>query len=284
MSRLSLTIRREPDPAAYAARVEPWLLEREAEHNVLLGLLPKLTSGRHEFQEPIYLASVEVDGRVAGCVFRTPPYKLGVTRFPPGAEAAIVADVGAVFDSLPAVLGREEDAVRIAEAWARRTGASWAIGMRQRIHQLDALIEPARPAPGRLRAPDASERGLIIGWLAAFERESRVTGPAPMVLADILMSGGDAWLWDDDGSVAITATPGFTPNGARVGYVYTPPDRRGRGYATTAVAALSRQLLAGRRRYCMLYTNVANPISNGIYARLGYRPVVDVVDVDFTPA
>lgn len=277
-------IRRESDPAAFRARVEPWLLQREPEHNVLLGILPKLASPRHEFETPIYLASIEQNGVVSGCAFRTPPYKLGLTRIPDGVENALAEDVGEVYASLPAVLGREEDATRFASAWAALRGVTWTVGMRQRIHALEHLIEPDAVAPGRLRLPLAGERDLAVEWVDEFARESGVGGSPSAVLADVLLAGDDLLLWDHDGPRAMVASPGFTPNGGRVGYVYTPPADRGRGYATAAVAELSRRMLGAGRRFCMLYTNVENPISNAIYARLGYRPVVDVVDVDFTPA
>jgi len=276
-------IRRESDPATFAARVGPWLLQREPEHNVLLGVLSKLIAPRHEFEMPVYLASIEQNDVVAGCAFRTPPYKLGLTRMPGGVANALADDVGEVYASLPAVLGREEDATRFATAWAALRGVAWTIGMRQRIHALEHLIVPDAVAPGHLRLP-AGERRLVVDWVEAFAAESGVGGSPSAVLADVLLAGDDLFFWDHGGPRAMVASPGFTPNGARVGYVYTPPADRGRGYATAAVAELSRRTLAAGRRFCMLYTNVENPISNAIYARLGYRPVVDVVDVDFTPA
>jgi predicted GNAT family acetyltransferase len=57
--------------------------------------------------------------------------------------------------------------------------------------------------------------------------------------------------------------------------VYTPPELRGRGYASALTAALTEQLLQ-RRRFCYLYTDLANPTSNSIYRRIGYRPVTDI--------
>ena len=35
-------------------------------------------------------------------------------------------------------------------------------------------------------------------------------------------------------------------------------------------------LLDGGRRFCFLFTDLANPTSNSIYQRIGYRPVTDV--------
>ena len=34
------------------------------------------------------------------------------------------------------------------------------------------------------------------------------------------------------------------------------------------------------KRFCCLYTNLANPTSNRIYQAIGYEPIGDVVDYD----
>jgi len=276
------TLRRYADPAVFRARVEPWLLEHEAEHNILLGILAKLVSGPHEYEPPLYFASIELDGAVAGCGFRTPPYKMGLTRIPVEAIDVLVDDVAAVYETLPSVLGREEDAGRFADAWCRRKGLTWAFGARQRIHRLDRLVEPAVLPPGALRQARDDERPLVVRWLDAFVEDTRIGGAGGVAIADVLFAERQVFLWDDQGPKAMVGVPGFTPNGARVGYVYTPPDQRGRGYAAAATAALSRQLLDAGRRFCVLFTDLANPVSNRIYARLGYVPVCDVVDAVFT--
>ena len=70
-----------------------------------------------------------------------------------------------------------------------------------------------------------------------------------------------------------TATP--TPTGTRVGPVYTPPERRGHGYATSLVAELTAERLAAGHAFCFLFTDLSNPTSNAIYARIGYEPIAD---------
>jgi predicted GNAT family acetyltransferase len=65
---------------------------------------------------------------------------------------------------------------------------------------------------------------------------------------------------------------------ARIGPVYTPPEHRRRGYAGAAVAQVSQLLRDAGARVC-LYTDQANPTSNGIYQAIGYRPVVDQVNL-----
>jgi predicted GNAT family acetyltransferase len=63
--------------------------------------------------------------------------------------------------------------------------------------------------------------------------------------------------------------------------VYTPPELRGRGYASALVARVTQHLLDGGRDYCFLYTDLANPTSNKIYVNVGYEYVCDSVDYAF---
>ena len=72
-----------------------------------------------------------------------------------------------------------------------------------------------------------------------------------------------------------------TRNTVRVGYVYTPAEHRRRGYASALVARVSRHILDSGFRQCVLYTDLANPTSNRIYRAIGYRPIQDVMDVNF---
>jgi predicted GNAT family acetyltransferase len=95
-------------------------------------------------------------------------------------------------------------------------------------------------------------------------------------------AGGGFELWEDGGDVvSLSGWGGPTPNGIRIGPVYTPPELRGRGYATALVAELSQSLLDGGRRFCFLYTDLSNPTSNAIYERIGYVKVAESAMVEF---
>jgi uncharacterized protein len=76
---------------------------------------------------------------------------------------------------------------------------------------------------------------------------------------------------------------GETPSGIRIGPVYTPPESRGRGYASTLVAEQSRTLLDAGRAFCFLYTDLDNPTSNALYRRIGYRMIAEAGEVRFDP-
>ena len=97
---------------------------------------------------------------------------------------------------------------------------------------------------------------------------------------------GDIYLWATEAtaysqpvSMAMKTRP--TRCGISVTLVYTPPEMRRRGYASACVAELSRMLLDEGWEYCSLYTDLANPTSNHIYAEIGYGPVCDVDEYEF---
>ena len=81
--------------------------------------------------------------------------------------------------------------------------------------------------------------------------------------------------------MSLAGCGGSTPNGVRVGPVYTPSEQRCQGYATELVAAMTRHLLAGDRRFCFLYTDLSNPTSNAIYERIGYTLVAESAEIVF---
>ena len=141
---------------------------------------------------------------------------------------------------------------------------------------------------GRLREAGAEDHELAHAWLDAFVEEA-TSGDSPEDAAGWLERNaadpdGRLVLWEDGATVSLAACGGATPHGIRIGPVYTPPELRGRGYASALTAELTRQLLAGGRDFCFLFTDLANPTANSIYQRIGYRPVTDVERWKFAPA
>jgi len=128
--------------------------------------------------------------------------------------------------------------------------------------------------------------GLLTDWIEAFHEEASLSNPrqdyARMADNWIRRNGRSAYLWVDRGRpVSLTGAGGLTPKGIRVGPVYTPPDARGRGYASNLVAEVSQALLDSGRTFVFLFTDLANPTSNKIYQAIGYEPVSDVDEWEF---
>jgi predicted GNAT family acetyltransferase len=277
-------VRRVDDPAEFLVAAGPLLLADEARHNLILGLAATLRDAPGQYPEH-RLWLVEDGGAVVGAALRTPPHMLAVAR--PAAGGALDALAAAVDEELPGVTGAVPEAERFAAAWSERTGRRPEVAVRMGLYGLER-IEPVS-APGAPRAAVEGDLELLGRWWRAFVAETEHGPPASRgdVEAAIRLrlhsAGWGMALWEDAGEpVAFAAFGNPTPNGARVGPVYTPPERRGRGYASGVVAHVSQQLLDSGRRFCFLYADRANPTANRIYRRIGYEPVCASCTIRFS--
>lgn len=269
---------RHGDAETFLKRAREWLLQTEPEHNLILGLAARANSAD---MDELYVATVEQNGAVVGCALRTPPRKLVLTRVPPGAIDALVMDVASCYEELPAVLGPPAAAREFARQWAERHGCSTRDGMAQRLYRLDRVLPSQRQPAGALRVADAGDVGVIASWVACFAAETGIETTSTRDYMAARIAAGDMALWCDDEPRTLAGYSGRSPNGVRIGYVYTPPEWRQRGYATACVAALSQRALDEGARFCCLYTDLANATSNEIYQRIGYTPICDAVDIVF---
>jgi predicted GNAT family acetyltransferase len=91
--------------------------------------------------------------------------------------------------------------------------------------------------------------------------------------------------WETSGeAVAMAALTREVAGVVRVGEVYTPPAHRRRGYGGAVTTAVSQAGHAAGATAVVLFTDLANPTSNALYQRLGYRPLGDRVLLDLTMA
>lgn len=286
------------DPDEFWEKAHAWLEADAVLNSVILsnvlrlregGFTPKATPTFAIVREAGAVSEPNVDGRsatggapspdIVGVAMRTPPFHVYVSAMPPEAIETLVDALLDVCPDNDGVTGTVAEAEAFALAWARRTGLGARRGMRQRLHALDTVV-PARPVPGEIRIARREDRDLLIAWWEAFEKEANAgRGGAhldPAQAVDSALAEDRAFVWDDGGPVSYV---GITPTIAgvvRIGPVYTPPERRGRGYASAAVAAVSQGALDAGARRCCLYTDLDNPTPNKIYAAVGYRPVADI--------
>jgi RimJ/RimL family protein N-acetyltransferase len=264
-----------------------YLAEREAEHNIQLGILATLRDQPEVYPQPPYLVTVSDGDQIALVATRTPPF--GIVLSEPGVAVdrvpavidALVADIAAGSPDLPTALGPRATVVPFVERWSWATGQPARLELEERIYRLTRVVAP-RPTPGSWRLADERDRDLLRDWLVAFHEEA-LPSDSPTLDADrtvddwVRQEHRLAYLWVDEGRVVSTAVAGArTPTGRRFGPVYTPPGERRRGYAGAVTAAASQDQLDRGMRYCVLLTNLANPTSNAVYQAIGYEPVSDV--------
>jgi len=95
------------------------------------------------------------------------------------------------------------------------------------------------------------------------------------------IKNGNIYLWDNAGPKSMAEKSRPTRNGISINNVYTPPEYRNSGYATSCVAALCRECLT-KYSFCVLYTDLSNPVSNSIYKKIGFIEHSDSVQYTFS--
>ena len=215
-----------------------------------------------------------------------PPFLLPM---PAEAATALAHTLHERGEEVLAVNGALPTVELFAHEIARLAGGRVDVAQHTRLHELGDLVLP-RPGPGCLVAATEDDVELVAEWFAAFmadadEQAGRPRGASAYEApgrCDLLrkIRAGGLWFWVDESGEQVHLTGANAPSFgvSRLGPVYTPPAQRGRGWASSAVAEVSRRLHAQGTRVC-LFTDQANPTSNKIYAALGYRPVVDMANL-----
>ena len=277
------------DAAAFLAQAEPLLLADEARHNLILGIAGNVRDGLYE---DFRLWLVRDDGEVAGAALRTQPYNLILAR-PRSPEALDTLAEAVAGEKLPGVVGAEPEVHEFAELWTRRTGVPARTNMRQGVYALQE-VEPPLTAAGSARVATEEDRELAVYWWIAFAEEALHEGGPGRERAEEMIDyrlssrNSGILLWEDRGQPVSTAGwGGATPNGIRIGPVYTPPGAARARLRDGADRRALQRLLDGRlfeggRRFCFLYTDLANPTANAIYERIGYRRVAESAEIVFT--
>ena len=285
-----MEVLRLEDAVAFLRLAGPLLERDEARNQLPLGIAGTLTTHPDAYDVVHYWVVRDGEEPVAAAV-RTAPFNLVLGD--PSSDTALDALLEAVLTDdpeVPGIVGNVPFVEPAAERLAAASGRTAERIFSQGVYGLTTVRDVAR-APGGPRAATTEDRALILDWVRAFADEAI---PDPEEAFERMernfdsrfgRESGGFWLWEDRGEpVSLAGFSGPTPTGVRIGPVYTPPEHRRRGYATTLVADLSSWLLGHGHGACFLYTDLANPTSNRIYAEIGYERVCDAMEFSFRVA
>ncbi|WP_286004135.1 GNAT family N-acetyltransferase [Geitlerinema calcuttense] len=272
------------DIGEFWQEAQGYLLENEAEHNLLLGISHALLHYPERYPDPAYLAIAKRHNHILGVAIRTAPYKLVLSKVRDLEALRLIAeDLQGDPVQLPGAGGLIPEVEAFREIWQTLTQQTSRRVMDLRIHQL-TQVEPVAKVGGYLRLATEGDRPLLLDWFTTFASE---IGEIVLQDAEASVTSGlkrqSIYLWEDGKPVSWASGSQSLPKAARIGPVYTPPEYRRKGYATACVAALSQQFLDRGCHSCFLFTDLANPTSNHIYQQIGYRPICDWRDYAFIP-
>jgi uncharacterized protein len=239
-------------------------------HNLVLSLLHARTA----HPEPgRYWLAIEHE-KVVGVVLQSPlTFAATLTPMDGRVVKAMVRAIADAGISLPGVNGDATTAASFAGHWSERRKSAVTPFQSSRLYE---WLEPggATDSEGRLRPALPSDRSLMMEWTRGFSIEIGEPAEDSEFRVDQWLAAGEIWLWDDREAMSMAVSRKPAEGVVRISGVYTPAGKRNRGYAAACVHALSKHMRdAGFR--CVLYTDLANPTSNSIYRRIGYRAVAE---------
>lgn len=253
------------------ARAGERLFELESLNNGLLGAIELILAGSKVYPPPHWFGTIEDQGRILGVGIYSRPDGLLATDLPLEALEQVIHSMEHAVGAPHRILAPVKVSQGLAEQWTKVAAVRSALDQIWNVYELHTLIQPERSATGNLRLGQDSESDIIKQWGRLYGEEK----PAPVDVAEFMLrklSRGELYVWDDDGPTTLITLSGFTDNGVRISSVYTPVEFRGKGYASSAVAALSADLLEQGRKFLTLVAVEDDPAER-IYQRLGFERI-----------
>jgi RimJ/RimL family protein N-acetyltransferase len=210
-----------------------------------------------------------------GAAMCTQAYSLFLTPTPEAGLPALAEAVQRAGLTPPGVTGPEPVAQAFGAAWNRLTGLSTRPAGRDRLYEIE--VAPPLPASGAARLATEADLVLATQWMNDFQAEALPGEPVDAEHAfRRRLARGRLLFWEVDGRpVSMAGISRPIASVARVGSVFTPKANRGKGFGSAVTIAATRQGLADGAGRCILYADLANPISNRVYLAIGFRPVGD---------
>jgi RimJ/RimL family protein N-acetyltransferase len=284
-SPLGMDVRLYQDHGAFRALAEPFYATDTLRHTVALTAMARFF-GLERSQPPVMATMHDDDGGLIGVGLRTPPWPVLASGLP--ADHAqletFLTHWLSVDPELPGVSGPRETAEALAEVWVRLTGGTTKPVLNGRLFRLGELRPPVTTGGGRQATEDDFD--LLVQWRADFALEAlgfqRAPDEHPAAIRRMFANGDGMVVWEDGGKPVAWAAASAPISGmSRVGPVYTPPEHRGHGYGSAATAAVSQHARDAGATDVILFTDLANPTSNSIYQKIGYRAVYDSAEFEF---
>jgi uncharacterized protein len=268
-------------PQAYLDATLAFLERREIENNLLIGL-PNGFTDKNAAKPNCHFLSCFRDGVITASSVKTWVKAIIAGTDYTNEELQLIADYYRTNDNnVQGVVGESSIAEKFAKIY-HSGDVTRHVMITHELTQIKALSH----SNGNLEQGRIDDIELLTDWYLAFIDDThirpRLTREEAKNNLSFRIEGGNVFVWRDGGElVSIAATVRKTTNAAILGIVYTPPELRGKGYASTLVGQLTENLLSSGFTKCGLLTEADNPTSNKIYRRIGYEPIGEYTDIVF---
>jgi predicted GNAT family acetyltransferase len=249
------------------------------------GLTWMLVENPDTFQSSPLLFSINKNDTIICVGFQTPPWPLLLYMEEEPNESLIGFLVDRLIErntTIPAINAKETLARRFADHWCTALDCSSSLKMKMTLFILKN-VNPVPPCPGSLVQADKTHQRLLEEWAVLFHQDLSMKyesdGYVKHHVQDMIRSK-NAFLWVDEHPVSMVFRERPQKQGVAIGYVFTPKEFRDHGYASNTVAEVCRRSLQEGYTYLSLFADANNPISTGIYRKIGFKDCCPYAIID----
>ncbi len=261
------------------------LLKHEAENSVCIVVLETIKSNPDRYPERYMCGIFDNDGTPLGVAWLTPPFALGMSDLPSNAISCVIDFARSLPCKIPGIFAPAGLVKDFISEFEKQNKIQIKEEKNQRTFKLEKVIPPTG-VHGKAKLATESDKELLYDWGQRFYQDCgfhQISFEQVKVATDFSIKMRNRWFWLDlqNNIVSMAGLTGETPTGCRIAWVYTPPEYRGQGYASALVAFVSQVQLDAGKKFCFLDTDLANPTSNSIYQKIGYKAVSDTQNITF---
>ncbi|MCM1991877.1 GNAT family N-acetyltransferase [Oceanirhabdus seepicola] len=264
-----------------------FLMEKEVENNLFLGICNDIIIGAREYEE-VYCGSVKKEGEIKLIALMTVPHNLLIDSRDDESLEYFLDKMYKENLTIPGTNGRKETSKKAIEYFSEKYNKEYECAMNLRVYELTKVKDVSIPN-GHFEMATMKYHELITRWMydATIDFGMKVEGnplsEERLNRAEFLIKNKKVYIWIDEAGKPVTTAMRMkkTDHGEVVGMVYTPKEFRRNGYATACVKVVSEEILKEGNRFAALFTDLANPISNSIYMKMGYEPICDYDQYEF---
>ncbi len=261
------------------------LLEKEALTQLILS--NALVNRDKETKKEVLFGRVEDEAGVIKLIFaNVSPYNLLIYNLDNDTLAAIQFLVDYLQKeevSLRGINANNKISSEFIQCYSEKSGCTFKEYLSMDIMELRELNNSVKLPQGSFRTAKLKDMDLLIDWYSKFAKEAlneEISIEKAKVYLNSKVESQCLYIFEDKAHkpMAMAAATRQLTNGVSVSLVYSSKEARGRGYGLAVVYNLSKEYLGRGNKFCSLFVDKKNPVSNGVYKKLGYKILEDNYD------
>jgi predicted GNAT family acetyltransferase len=261
---------------------QQFLFANEAANNLIIGIANGLRS--RIVKNDALICSVKEHNNILLSSVMIPPRDLivAISEMNEQAISLLINDLIANKTEVPGILAENAFADVFRNQWHEETGDETKLFRKERAYKLMKCRE-IKISSGQMRLAVRDDMNQIAEWIKELHNEIRetISDEGAKKISEMKIANKEIFVWIERGIVSMCASDRESQHGKAINLVYTPPQNRGKGYATSCVYNLCKRILNEGKSFCCLFADLDNRTSNAIYSRIGFNPILDFLHYRF---